>query len=112
VNHTRFPKEDHLPDWARRDNKIMKGDSVEHDSVETCRSVIICEIIVHLLVMVQNKKIGNKGFMLFPLSSCHLIAAVLSWRLEVPWKINLYKTTDIHKNGFDSEGVYAEYTHV
>ena len=28
-----------------------------HDSVETCRSVIICEIIVHLLVIVQNKKI-------------------------------------------------------
>jgi hypothetical protein len=27
-----------------------------YDSVETCRSVIICEIIVQLLVMVQNKK--------------------------------------------------------
>ena len=27
-----------------------------HDSVETCRSLIICEIIVHLLVIVQNKK--------------------------------------------------------
>ena len=27
-----------------------------HDSVETCRSVIICEIIVHSLVIVQNKK--------------------------------------------------------
>jgi len=27
-----------------------------HDSVETCRSVIICEIIVYLLVTVQNKK--------------------------------------------------------
>jgi len=27
-----------------------------HDSVETCRSVIICEIIVHLLVIVQNKE--------------------------------------------------------
>jgi len=26
VNHTRFPKEDHLPDWARRDNKDTKGD--------------------------------------------------------------------------------------
>jgi len=26
-----------------------------HDSVETCRSVIICEIIVYLLVIVQNK---------------------------------------------------------
>jgi len=27
-----------------------------HDSVETCRSAIICEIIVHLLVIVQNNK--------------------------------------------------------
>jgi hypothetical protein len=27
-----------------------------HDSVETCRSVIICEIIVHLLVIVQNNQ--------------------------------------------------------
>jgi len=24
VNHTRFPKEHHLPDWARRDNKVTK----------------------------------------------------------------------------------------
>jgi len=29
VNHTHFPKEDHLPDWARRDNKVTKGGSVE-----------------------------------------------------------------------------------
>jgi len=28
VNHTRFPKEDHLPDWSRRDNKVTKGDRV------------------------------------------------------------------------------------
>ena len=28
VNHTRFPKEDHLPDWARRDNKVTKGDRI------------------------------------------------------------------------------------
>jgi len=27
-----------------------------HDSVETCKSVIICEIIVYLSVIVQNKK--------------------------------------------------------
>ena len=27
-----------------------------HDSVETCRSVIICEMIVHWLVIVQNNK--------------------------------------------------------
>jgi len=30
VNHTRFPKEDHLPDWARRDNKVTKGDRVDY----------------------------------------------------------------------------------
>ena len=29
VNHTRFPKEYHQPDWARRDNKVAKGDRVE-----------------------------------------------------------------------------------
>jgi len=28
VNHTRFPKDDHLPYWARRDNKVTKGDRV------------------------------------------------------------------------------------
>jgi len=28
VNHTRFPKEDHLPYWARRGNKDTKGDRV------------------------------------------------------------------------------------
>jgi len=30
MNHTRFPKEDHLPDWARRDNKVTKGDRVDY----------------------------------------------------------------------------------
>ena len=30
VNHTRFPKEDHLPDWARWDNKVTKGDRAEY----------------------------------------------------------------------------------
>jgi len=29
VDHTRFPEEDHVPDWARRDNKVTKGDRVE-----------------------------------------------------------------------------------
>ena len=29
MNHTRFPEEDHLPDWARRDNKVTKGDGVQ-----------------------------------------------------------------------------------
>jgi len=29
VNYIRFSKEDHLPDWARRDNKVTKGDRVD-----------------------------------------------------------------------------------
>ena len=30
VNHTRLPTEDHLPDWALRDNKVTKGDRLEY----------------------------------------------------------------------------------
>jgi len=30
VNHTHIPKEDHLPDWARLDNKVTKGDRAEY----------------------------------------------------------------------------------
>ena len=33
MNHTSFPKEDHLPDWARRDNKDTKGDRVDHHHI-------------------------------------------------------------------------------
>ena len=34
MNHTRLPKEDYLPDWALRDNKVTKGDRVETNSVK------------------------------------------------------------------------------
>jgi hypothetical protein len=30
VNHTRFPKEDHVPDWVYRDKHANKGDRVEY----------------------------------------------------------------------------------
>jgi len=33
VNHTRFPKEDHLPDCASQDNHIKKGDRIEHTHI-------------------------------------------------------------------------------
>jgi hypothetical protein len=38
VNHTRFPKEDHLPDWECRDKQGNKGDRVEPVTYETRRS--------------------------------------------------------------------------
>jgi len=31
VNHTLFPKEDHLPDCASSDNEVKKGDCVVCD---------------------------------------------------------------------------------
>ena len=43
-----------------------------HDSVETCRSVIFCNITVHLLVTVQNIKITTQLFsILLPLLILH-----------------------------------------
>ena len=29
-----FPKDDHLPDWARRNNEVTKGDHVEQATDE------------------------------------------------------------------------------
>ena len=43
-----------------------------HDSVETCSSVIICEIIVYLLVIVQNEKV-KKAFALFVLCVYNIV---------------------------------------
>jgi hypothetical protein len=30
VNYTRFPKEDYLQDWARRDNQVKTGERVNY----------------------------------------------------------------------------------
>jgi hypothetical protein len=29
VDHTHFPKEDHLPDWVCQDKHVIKGDRVD-----------------------------------------------------------------------------------
>ena len=34
MNHTRFPKQDHLPDWARRNNQVKKGGRVERVEIK------------------------------------------------------------------------------
>jgi len=39
VNHTRFPKEDHLQDWGCRDNQVKRGDRVDTVSIVTKQSV-------------------------------------------------------------------------
>jgi len=35
LNHTRFPKEDHVPDWAWRDKQGKKGDCVDYVQIGT-----------------------------------------------------------------------------
>jgi len=50
----------HLKYRCNLANHRLKAPWGWHDSVGTCRSVIICEIIVHLLVKVQNNKFKKK----------------------------------------------------
>jgi len=38
VNHTRFPKEDRIPDWVRRDKHGNKGDRVEYSILRAIKS--------------------------------------------------------------------------
>jgi hypothetical protein len=57
---------------------------VWHSGVETCRNVIICEIIVHLLVIAQNKK----SFPLF----------VRKIRKKIPQRLFLYIIKTIARN--------------
>jgi hypothetical protein len=33
VNHTRFLKEDHIPDWVRRDKHSNKGECVNLNTI-------------------------------------------------------------------------------
>jgi len=49
VNHTRFPKEDHLPDWARRNNQVKKGDRVDAQRVH-----LYTQITSKLLPIINN----------------------------------------------------------
>jgi len=53
VNHTRFPKEDHLPDWAHRDNWVGKYGRVEphktwFSSSDMWHCVIWCAVLKSL----------------------------------------------------------------
>jgi len=43
VNHTRFPEDDHLPDWARRDNKVTKFDRAQDPGINVNKICIFDE---------------------------------------------------------------------
>jgi len=50
-----------------------------HDSVETCRSVIMCDINVHLLVIVQNKEMETVLFHPHPMQWVYCDNSVSMW---------------------------------
>jgi len=54
-----------------------------HDRVETCRSLMVCEIIVHLLVIIQ-KKIVNRSYIL-PLLNEERVQHYRFWRMCKIW---------------------------
>ena len=62
MNHTRFPKEDHLPDYASRDNQVKKGDRVDHGRLKH----------VNLLILVSMAVKDNNAF-------TNLVTVCLYW---------------------------------
>ena len=44
MNHTGVPREDHLPDFARRNNKVTKGDRVDREVTWICK-VWRCQVL-------------------------------------------------------------------
>jgi hypothetical protein len=56
LNSKLYYRQLHLKYWCNLARYWLQAVWGWHDSVETCRSVIICEIIVHLLVIAQNSK--------------------------------------------------------
>jgi len=73
VNHTRFPKEDHLPDWARRDNKVTMGDRVEWETEKLLHSILFFLLLFHFLTdyEISAKKMSlQKLFLSEDLDQC------------------------------------------
>jgi len=51
MNHTRYPKEDHLPDWARRYNKVTKGDRADILSIHLWSKGLVVVVADRLYIL-------------------------------------------------------------
>ena len=100
MNHTRFPKEDHLSDWARRDDKVTKGDRVE-DFTELCRLVLqtkrgrgtdtISPLHVYFLLQVRQRVIWNCD-----MGGSHTNDSLCRIRIVVTWFSESYVYWTVH----------------
>jgi hypothetical protein len=60
----------HLKYWCNLARYCLQAVWGWYDSVETCKSVIICEIIVHLFVIIQNTVLLLTTLRLSEIRSC------------------------------------------
>jgi len=62
VNHTRFPKEDHLSDWARRYNNVTKGDRIEKPIPSAPYYIVFvaCPAYHVFRIILKNEKMAGK----------------------------------------------------
>jgi hypothetical protein len=116
VNHTRFPREDHLPDWVCQDKHGIKGDRVDYKHKchhKTCKYnnlfwLVIC-ICTKILNFIESQHVIR---VLVLLSTCMLSAyehgyTLLNWsRIHstgvslchlLPLLITTTKPTNKHK---------------
>jgi hypothetical protein len=78
VNHCRFPKEDHLPDWVRRDKHGYKGDRVD------CRAI-------YTSLLTKRKQFGLKSVPTFSSDFNHNLVVIStglhkSHQHQISWK--------------------------
>ena len=82
MNHTRSPKEDHLPDWAYRDNQVTQGDRVEADPRHPSQIHFSqCERPGFTAALPQQQPL-ILSFAMFPLLSHCSGATILSYPCE------------------------------
>jgi len=70
VNHSCFPEEDHLPDGARRDNQVQKGDHVEQDPIY----------------------VTNMNIPYFPTDNAHLMYNAHPKLFYIPFEVQITRT--------------------
>ena len=56
MNHTRLPEQDHLPYWARRDNKDTKGDRVYRIYSRNSRTFLTKILYLNLVCVIYARK--------------------------------------------------------
>ena len=67
MNHTHFPKEYHLPDWERRDNKVTKGDCVDYITLCYKHIHIYIYMYTHTHTHTHTIDFGGLGVACWPL---------------------------------------------